>query len=139
MAGTKKQTSQEDLNKLINHWPGHYIVGSKPYQKGCRIYLTLNEQLVETFDKNDDAYVAMVGHLTKKEPWWPGKKKEQVCGFFDNKVLIQPDSLVIHSIAIKVLNLRDESDRLMKTIVVDPLNPTWRDQILKIINKRRIA
>jgi len=133
MTGTKKQTSQKILDKLITHWPGHYIVGSKPYQKGCKIYLTENNQLIDTFDKNEDAYTAMVGDLTKKLPWWPGKRKEQVCEFFDDKIQIQSNALILQCTAKKILDLRDESDRLMKTIMVNPFNPEWRDQVIQII------
>jgi hypothetical protein len=139
MSGTKKQTSQIDLEKLIVHWPGHYIIGSTPYNKGCRIYLQSNNQLIETFKKNDEAYITMVNHLTGKAPWWPGKKDEQIVNFFGDSLKIQPDSMVVHSVAVKILNLRDESDRLMKTICIDSLDKEWRKKVMKIINKRRIA
>lgn len=128
-------TTQQELDKLIVHWTGHYIVGNKSYQKGCRIYLTLNNQLVDNFKSNNEAYSVMVNHLTGKEPWWPGKKKEQECEFLNKKMLIQPDDLVLHSTAVKILNLRDEADRLMKTINIDPLLQDWRYQLMEIINK----
>ncbi|MFA5934958.1 MAG: hypothetical protein WC827_03685 [Candidatus Paceibacterota bacterium] len=133
MTRTKNKTIQADLDKLIKHWPGHYIVGSKPYQKGCRIYLSYNDQLMDYFKSNDEAFSTMVGHLTGKTPWWPGKKKDQVCDFFDSKITVQPNILVSQATAKKILNLRDESDRLMKTIAIDPLDSDWRNKILTII------
>jgi len=137
MAGTTQQTHQEDLDKLIKHWPGHYIVGSKPYKKGCVIYLTESNQVIDTFKSNDQAYSTMINHLTGRMPWWPGKKKEQIVEFFNSSISIQPDSMIIHSTAIKILNLRDEADRLMKTILIDPFDNDWKEKIINIINKRR--
>lgn len=132
MVGTKKQTSQADLEKLIKYWPGHFIIGSKPYQKGCRIYLSKNNQLLDEFRSNDEAFSTMVGQLTGKTPWWPGKRDEQKATFFQD-LQIQPDSTVLHSTAVKALNLRDEADRLMRTINIDPLLPAWRSQLMQLI------
>lgn len=71
MSGTKDNCSREHLTKLMEQrWPGQYHVkGNEPYDKGVEIIrLGEDPEVVDTFAKNNDAFVVMIDPT-----WFPGK------------------------------------------------------------------
>lgn len=55
MPGSKNNCSERILQQLIKHWPGYTVKGNKPNAKGVKIIRTLDHQVVQRFNKNDDA------------------------------------------------------------------------------------
>jgi hypothetical protein len=136
MAGTKHQCTQLVLDKLILHWPGYYIVGSTPYKKGCRIHRFGNDEEVQFFDKNDNAFLTMTEAITKGTGWFPGKSN---IGFFKPETVITPNSVSVFNNLRKAKDYRVEADRLMKACGIEPMDPLWLKKVDHILKIRRSA
>lgn len=147
MAGTKRQTSEAVLKKLIKHWPGYIIVGSKPYSKGAKIYtpdqhMNRNE-LIQTFPSNDAAFLTMTESITKNNGWFPGKDIETpLFGELgiDKKIVkdqVQEAQSAFYNNARKARDLRTDADQLFSFIGIDPLDKNWKRKVNKILNVRR--
>ena len=145
MAGTKRQTSELVLQKLIKHWPGFMIIGSKPYAKGAHIFRTDQDygRAVQTFPSNDAAFLTMTESITKNNGWYPGKDIETPL-FGDlgiNKKTVrnqvQEAQTVFYNNARKARDLRTDADQLFSFINIDPLDKNWKKKVNKILNVRR--
>lgn len=145
MAGTKRQTSEVVLQKLIKHWPGFMIIGSKPYAKGATIFDESKDYgaAVQTFPSNDAAFLTMTESITKNNGWYPGKDIETPLfgdlGIDKSKVKDQVKEAqnVFYNNARKARDLRTDADQLFSFINIDPLDKNWIRKINKILNVRR--
>lgn len=152
MTGTKKQTSEAVLKKLIKHWPGYIIEGSKPYTKGAKIYQTVGKlptgkiasaKLVQTFPSNDAAFLTMTESVTKNNGWYPGKDVETpLFGAMKSPPEVMEDRIehamqTLYNNARKARDLRTEADLLFEYLMIDPLDKDWKNKINKILNTRR--
>lgn len=149
MAGTKRQTSESVLKKLIKHWPGYIILGSKPYDKGAKIYKEGKEkfdfvtELVQEFPSNDAAFLTMSESIIRNNGWFPGKDintplfNEIKNDEFVAKEQIKQAQNAFYNNARKARDLRNEADVVFSFINVDPLDKNWVREINKILNVRR--
>jgi hypothetical protein len=148
MAGTKRQTSETVLKKLIKHWPGYIIFGSKPYSKGAKIYRDNNTtkggmQIIQEFPSNDAAFLTMTESITKNNGWFPGKdlstplfgeEPEDVARARNH---VKEAQRVFYNNARKARDLRTDADQLFNFINMDPLDKNWKRKVNKILNVRR--
>lgn len=91
MSGTKDNCSIEHLRKIANQrWPGQYFIkGNEPYDKGVEVIrLGVDPEIVHTFPKNNDAFVAMLD-----PSWHPGKTDKSTRSLFNLKPASQRDSV----------------------------------------------
>jgi hypothetical protein len=144
MAGTKRQTSEKVLQKLIKHWPGYSIIGSRPYSKGVRIIWNETKDTIQTFPSNDAAFLTMTESITKNNGWYPGKDITLPL-FGDSELVdnvavkdkVKKAQMVLFNNARKARDLRIEADRLFGFINIDPMDKNWEKKIKKVLTVRR--
>ena len=151
MSGTKLQTSETVLQELILYWPGYTIVGSKPYNKGAKIYKTYSipttvkygSKLVQTFSSNEVAFLIMSEAIAKGTGWYPGVDVESPL-FGSVKISEATENLMVsearrvfYNDARKAKDIREKADLLFSYIGIDPLDTQWKSKINKILKIRR--